>query len=319
MQHLTSLQAAQLKSAWLTIGVFDGLHLGHQKILKDLAAGAHQQEVPAVVLSFSPHPVEVLRGPVRSFYLSGPNEKVEQIAALGIDVLITHTFDQTVANTSARDFVTQLKKYLGLQQLWVGHDFALGHDREGDFPALQRFGQELDFQVHPVETILLDGQIISSSRIRALLAQGKVGEAARLLGRPYSLSGDVVGGAKRGRSIGIPTANMAVDEKRAVPATGVYVSWATVGNQRWGAVTNVGLRPTFEENTTIPVVETHILDYDGGDFYGQILRLDFVARLRAEQKFSGVDELVAQIHRDIDAGRMVLAERSEGWWNETLP
>lgn len=319
MQHLPSLQDAQLGAAWLTIGVFDGVHLGHQRILKDLQAGAHAIGASAVVLSFSPHPAEVLRGPVEYFYLSSPQERAEQIAALGIDLLITQPFTQLLANTSARDFVSQLVGHLGLKQLWVGHDFALGHNRQGDIPALIELGKEMGFEVHPVEAVRLNGEIVSSSAIRALLAEGRVDEAARFLGRPYALTGAVTGGAGRGRTIGIPTANLALSAKRALPASGVYVSWATIGARRWGSVTNVGVRPTFEDKPAAPVVETHLLDYDGGDFYGETLHLDFITRLRAEQKFSGVEELLAQIHRDIAAGRLVLADRAEGWWNETLP
>ena len=319
MRHLHSLQDAQLGAAWLTIGVFDGVHLGHQKILKDLTAGAHAAGAAAVVLSFRPHPIEVLRGPVQYFYLSSPEERAEQIAALGVDLLISQAFTQELANTSARNFVRLLTGHLGLQQLWVGHDFALGHNRQGDIPALIELGKELGFAVHAVEAVRLDGEIVSSSRIRKLLGEGKVEEAARFLGRPYALTGEVVGGAGRGRTIGIPTANLAISEKRALPASGVYVTWATVGSQRWGSVTNIGTRPTFEDKPAAPVVETHLLDYAGGEFYGENLRLDFVARLRAEQKFSGVEELLGQIHRDIEAGRLVLAERAEGWWNENLP
>lgn len=319
MQHLTSLQQAGLDKAWLTIGVFDGVHVGHQKLIKDLATTAHAAGVPAVVLSFDPHPVEILRAPRDSFYLSGPREKANQIEVLGADSLITQTFDQTLANTSARDFVLQLKEHLGFEQLWVGHDFALGHGREGDVPKLRTFGKELGFTVHLVEPIELDGAIVSSSRIRRLISAGDVLAASRLLGRPYSLSGEVVSGAKRGRSIGIPTANMQVSPKRVVPATGVYVCWAYVAGKRWGAVTNIGLRPTFDDKLPAPVVEAHILDYDGGEFYGQTLNLDFVSRLRSEQKFSGVEELLAQIGRDTEQARAQLSVLSAGWNNEELP
>lgn len=319
MQHLHSLQQAQTQKAWLTIGVFDGVHLGHQKILKDLAAGAHADGAPAVVLSFDPHPTEVLRGPVQNFYLTSSESKAELISALGIDLLITHPFTKDTANTPAGEFVTQIKKRLGISQLWVGRDFALGHNREGDLPALVNFGAELDFTVHSVDAVRLDGEIVSSTRIRNLLAEGRVEDAARFLGRPYSLAGEVTSGAKRGRTIGIPTANLALDAKRALPATGVYVTWATVGARRWGAVTNIGVRPTFEDRPPAPVVEAHLLDYDGGEFYGEQLRLDFVARLRSEQKFPGVEELLGQIQRDIAAGRQVLANRTESWWNEMLP
>lgn len=319
MQQLPSLQGAQLSKTWLTIGVFDGVHLGHQKILKDLTAAAHAHGAAAVVLSFYPHPVEVLHAPVHYFYLSSPAGKAEHIAALGVDTLINQPFSPTLAHTPARDFVYLLSNRLGMQQLWVGHDFALGHNRAGNIPALIEFGKEMDFTVHPVDPVRLNGEIVSSSRVRTLLGEGNVDEAARFLGRPYSLDGEVTGGAGRGRGLGIPTANLALGNKRALPASGVYVTWATLGNRRWGSVTNIGVRPTFEDQPAAPVVETHLLDYDGDEFYGEILRLDFITRLRAEQKFSGVGELLAQIQRDIEAGRLVLTARADGWWNETLP
>lgn len=306
MQQAHRLQEARAQSAWLTIGAFDGLHLGHQKILQDLVSAAHAQNAPAVVLTFYPHPAEVLRGPRNSFYLMAPEEKAKQIEGFNLDLLISHPFDLATAQTSARDFVSLCKNQLGLQQLWVGHDFALGRNREGDFAALQKFGQELDFTVHLVEALKLDGEVVSSSRIRGLLADGDVAKAARFLGRPYSLSGPVVSGARRGRSLGIPTANLAIWGKCAVPASGVYVTWASLGSKRWGSVTNIGLRPTFEDKLVAPVVETHIFDYDGGDFYGRTLNLEFVSRLRAEQRFSGVDELLTQIHKDIEAARAEL-------------
>lgn len=310
MQLYNSLQAARLEGTWLTIGAFDGVHLGHQKILSELTAGAHARGAPAVALSFFPHPVEVLRGPRRAFYLSSPEEKIELLEELGLDALVVHPFDALVAQTPARDFVEQLKQQLDLKQLWMGHDFALGHNRQGDFPTLQRFGAEMGFELHPVEAVELDGAPISSSRVRALLSEGKVEDAARCLGRPYALGGKVVRGAGRGASIGIPTANLDVWPKRAVPASGVYVCRAHIRGRIWGAVTNIGVRPTFEDQLVAPVVETHILDYAGDSLYGRQLRLEFLARLRDEKRFSSVDALIAQIQKDVEAGREHLAAES---------
>jgi riboflavin kinase/FMN adenylyltransferase len=307
MQHYSSLQDARVQGAWLTIGAFDGVHLGHQKVLKELTAGAHANGAPAVALSFFPHPVEVLRGPLQAFYLSSPEEKLGLLEALGLDVLIQHPFDEQMAQTPAREFVEQLKGQLDLQQLWVGHDFALGHNREGDFPTLQRFGTEMGFEVRAVGALELDGEPISSSRIRRLLGEGRVEDAARCLGRPYTLTGEVVKGAGRGASIGIPTANLQIWPKRALPASGVYVCRVGAGDHTWGAVTNIGVRPTFDEKLRVPVVETHILDYAGDSLYGKPLHLEFLARLRDEKRFAGVDELIAQIKSDIEAGREHLA------------
>jgi riboflavin kinase/FMN adenylyltransferase len=306
MQQYSSLQDAGAEQAWLTIGSFDGLHAGHQQILRELVAGAHAAGAPAVVLTFEPHPAEVLRGPLKAFYLLEREDQAALFADLGVDMLISHPFNDEVRNTSARDFVELIHRRLNLAQLWIGHDFALGHDRQGNFDALRRIGAELGFSVHQVLPVRVDGEIVSSSRIRALLNAGDVTQAARFLGRPYSLSGSVVQGAQRGRSIGIPTANLQVTEKRLVPATGVYVTWAWLGGKRLPSVTNIGLRPTFADGTPAPVVEAHILDYAGGEFYGQPLKLEFVSRLRGEQKFDGVEALVAQIHLDIEQARSAL-------------
>lgn len=306
MQHFDSLRAAQLDGAWLTIGAFDGVHVGHQTILSQLAAGAQQAGAPAVLLTFHPHPRQVLGGAQHAFYLSGPQEKVDLVAELGLDAMITHPFTTQTAQTTARDFVGLIHKQLGLKQLWVGRDFALGHNRVGDVATLQRFGQELGFGVHVIQPVEREGEIVSSSRIRRLLGEGDVEGAKQLLGRPYRLSGRVASGAGRGHGLGIPTANLLVAGRRVVPASGVYAGWAALAGRRWGAVTNIGVRPTFEDRLEAPVVETHLLDYDGEDFYDRELQLDFAARLRAEQRFSGVDELLAQIRLDIEQAREIL-------------
>ncbi|MGH2582437.1 MAG: riboflavin biosynthesis protein RibF, partial [Anaerolineales bacterium] len=276
--------------------------------IKELAAASRVENVPSVVLSFFPHPTEILRGEREDFYLTTPDERSDLFADLGVDVAITHPFDQQVAQTPARDFVLLLKRHLGFTQLRVGADFALGHNREGNVEFLQRLGGEMDFKVHVVPPVMQHGEVISSSRIRALLHEGAVESAARFLGRPYSISGQVVRGAGRGHSLGIPTANLDIWKKRLVPAIGIYVTQATVKGKSWGSVTSIGVRPTFNDNLPAPVVETYLLDYDDGQFYGETLNLDFIARLRDEEKFSIVDELMAQIDRDIEAARSILAK-----------
>lgn len=304
MQRFDSLHDAHAGQAWLTIGAFDGVHVGHQQILKELTAGAHAAGAPAIVLTFEPHPLEILRGPLSNFYLTDLDEKAELIAAADVDLLVTHPFTDEVRNTPADEFISLIKKQLDIRQLWVGYDFALGRERTGDVPALERMGLDLDFSVHQLQPVHADGDIASSSRIRAMLSeQGDVAKAMHMLGRPYSLTGTVVSGAQRGRTIGIPTANVRPPARRLVPATGVYVTWAWLNGKRWPSVTNIGLRPTFEDGTPAPVVEAHLLDYAGGEFYDEPMRLEFVERLRGEQKFDGVDALIKQIHADIAAGR----------------
>ncbi len=306
MQHYRSLKDVQVKGAWLTIGSFDGIHLGHQEILRQLTRGAHAAGSPAVVLTFYPHPAVVLGKRKRAFYLTTPEEQAELLEALSVDLLITHPFDQDVASLSAQQFLNNLMDHLGLSQLWVGHDFAMGHNREGDVPALKRLGELHSFQVQVISPVTLEGEVVSSSRIRALLAEGSLAQANRLLGRPYRLSGTVVQGQGRGRTLGIPTANLAVSDERALLQTGVYVCRVRVLDRWHGAVTNIGVRPTFGAEDETLTVETHLLDYDK-DLYGQRLSLEFVERLRGEKRFSGPQALVEQIHADIAQARQRLS------------
>jgi riboflavin kinase/FMN adenylyltransferase len=201
----------------------------------------------------------------------------------------------------------KLRANLGLRRLFVGPDFALGRNREGDVPTLRRIGVELGFDLEVIQPISLEGEVISSSRIRQSLMEGDVRLAATLLGRPYALDGLVSPGDGRGRTIGIPTANLELPAERIVPKSGVYACQAEVAGERHAAVANIGVRPTFSDGQPVlPRVEAHLLDY-GGDLYGQTLRIEFIERLRDEQRFSGVQALVDQIHTDIHKARQILA------------
>jgi len=239
------------------------------------------------------------------YSLTTLQERVTLLGQLGVDVVITQTFDQTLANTSARDYLAQLVAALDVRMLWVGHDFALGHNREGDVNELRRFGSEMGFELHEFDAIQIDGQIISSSQVRQLLQEGDVCQAARLLGRPYSVEGLVVPGDQRGRMIGIPTANLSIDPEKLIPANGVYACRGVVAGQVWPAATNIGVRPTFDGASTVKHIEAHLLNFQG-DLYNQNLRLEFIERLRGEQKFPGVDALVKQIHADIAQTRQLV-------------
>lgn len=306
MQHFSSLQALNLHDAWLTIGSFDGVHIGHQKIIKELTAGARVADAPAVLLTFYPHPMVVLRGLRESFYLTTPDEKAQLLGEAGIDIVITHPFDREVAAISAQDFVADLKERLGLAHLFVGHDFVLGHNREGDVPTLRGFGVEMGFDVHEIDDVRMDKQVVSSSLIRNLLFDGKIEQANKLLGKPFAVVGEVEKGEGRGRTIGIPTANLSIWQERVTPGSGVYVCRAEVNGESWQAVVNIGVRPTFEVEAAALMVEAHLLDFDE-DIYGQNVRLEFLQRLRGENKFAGVDELVAQIQTDIMQARKILS------------
>jgi riboflavin kinase/FMN adenylyltransferase len=305
MQHFWSLDDVYLENTWLTIGSFDGVHRGHQKIARKLAAEAHAHNAPAVVLTFHPHPSIILQGHSFPFYLSTPEERASLLGEQDIDVVITCSFDQRLASTPARAFMETLNRHLDINHLRVGYDFALGKDREGDIAMLRQLGREWGYTLQKTRAVVANGDIISSSRIRFLLGAGKVREAGELLGRNYSISGEVVPGDHRGRSLGFPTANLNTWPYRAIPAAGVYVCRASIGEKSWGAVTNIGVRPTFEREPVPPRVEAHLLDFDG-NLYTQKIHLAFLSRLRGERKFSGPGELIEQIEKDVHQARRVL-------------
>jgi riboflavin kinase/FMN adenylyltransferase len=305
MQHFESLEQVSVENAWLTIGSFDGVHRGHQEIIRNLVTGARAASVPAIVLTFYPHPVFVLRGHNGPFYLTSPQERATLLGELGVDVVITCPFNQQVAATSARDFMGKLQRHLGLRQLWVGQDFTLGRNREGTLPVLRQLGVEFGYEVQVLPPVEIDGFGISSSQIRIFLGKGEVDSAARMLGRPYRLVGQVVHGDGRGRTIGIPTANLAIWLERLVPKAGVYACQAHLAQRNYAAAVNIGVRPTFDGNALAPQVEAHLLDFEG-DLYGQEIQLDFITRLRDEQRFPNIETLVSQIQHDIARTRSLL-------------
>jgi len=311
MQHVYSLDDADLQHASVvTIGSFDGVHRGHQLLIKEVVDYAHEHELTPVVLTFFPHPQMVLRGPQPGFYLTMPDTKAKLLADLGVEVVVTHPFNNYVQHIRAVEFVERLIQYLKMKALWVGADFAMGYQREGNVEFLQKQSLERGFSLRVVDLMDAGGERVSSTRIREALATGDIDEATRLLGHPFTLSGMVVEGAKRGRTIGVPTANLAIPEEQAIPARGVYTAWAIVGSERHPSVVNIGYRPTFDGNNTL-TVEAHLLDY-AGDLYSQKMSLEFLSRLRDELKFSGVDALVAQIQTDIQQARSLFhSQRDE--------
>jgi riboflavin kinase/FMN adenylyltransferase len=309
MQHVASLADVEIdKPSVVTIGIFDGIHRGHQALIQRIVETAHQAQRLAVVLTFHPHPDVVLRNIETRYYLTTPEYRARLLGDMGVDVVVTHPFDNNVRSIRAAEFVVKLVKHLHMKDLWVGKDFALGYKREGNVDFLTKMGAELDYTVSPIELVGKNngGDTITSTAIREHLEKGEIEAAAKLLGRSYCVSGEVVEGNKRGRTIGFPTANMAVWEQQVLPANGVYAAWATLGAERFMAVTNVGVRPTFD-GTTI-TVEPHLLNFDR-DIYGEILSLTFEARLRREQKFDSIESLKAQLHRDIAQGRDLLMQQ----------
>lgn len=307
MIHVRELDDIQLdKSSMVTIGVFDGVHRGHQALIRHLVDEAHSANRQAVVLTFHPHPDVVIRGITGRYYLTTPAQRAELLGEMGVDVVVTHPFDDSIRTIRASHFVDNLIHSLNMTCLRVGTDFALGYQREGTVAYLSELGQEKGYEVRPIELVKLNGdeEQISSSAIRELLQAGNVLKANNLLGRPYSVQGEVIEGDKRGRTIGFPTANMKIWEQQVLPAQGVYAGWATIGDERIMAVTNLGVRPTFDGQDLS--LEPHLLDFNR-DIYGETLTLTFEHRLRSEQKFDGLDALKAQLGRDIAQGRELLS------------
>jgi len=290
-----------------TIGAFDGVHLGHQFLIRNLVASAKETGRLAMVVTFHPHPVAVLRPDLPIRYLTTPGEKAVLMEQLSLDILAILPFDAQMARMSAAEFTGALVRHLRLRELWVGPDFALGRNREGDIATLRALGADLGFAVRAVEPFLLDGEVVSSTRIRALLAQGDVRGATRLLGRYPTVAGEVVPGARRGRALGYPTANLEVRQERAVPADGVYAVFAVLGTERYPGVANIGVRPSFDNGAR--TVETFILDFDQ-DIYGCDLVVEFVERLRPEQRFPNIADLVRQIGQDVEVARRILDDEA---------
>ena len=299
-------KARPASRSYVTIGVFDGVHRGHQQLIAGMVEAAHSTRSVAAALTFDPHPATTL-GYEPPPLLTTVEERAELMAALGLDLLVVLTFTPVTLHTSATDFVEALMHYLHLAQLWCGRDFAIGYRREGDVSFLRRLGAGRGFTVRVVEPLAWEGDLVSSSRVRSALRAGDIPQATGCLGRPYRLAGIVTPGRGRGRSIGVPTANVLLPPERLIPARGVYACLAHIGHRETHpAVTNVGIRPTFGGTSEMTVVEAHLLDFDA-DLYDQVLALDFIACLREERVFSTVTALVAQIHDDIARARVILS------------
>ncbi len=292
---------------YLSIGNFDGVHRGHQILLRQLTAAARAGNGLAGILTFDPHPREVLRPDQALPPLNTLDERLMLLQPLGLDFVIVQPFTLAFAQMDANEFVHLLVDRVRLHELWVGPDFALGRKRTGTVPVLQQLGATLGFSVHVLGAQRVADEEVRSLRIRELLLDGDVVAASQLLGRPHFMRGTIVGGARRGGTIGFPTANLAMMGNCLVPANGVYATWIDLPAERRAAVTNIGVRPTFAGQDRS--IEAHILDYSG-DLYGQTVTLHFIERLRGEQRFGGVDELVAQIRRDAAAARAILHDSS---------
>lgn len=287
----------------LALGNFDGLHRGHQKIVERIRRSAADRGATALVLTFDPHPPRVVRPDKAPPLLMTMPQKVAALERAGLQGVAVVRFTEAFSKWTPEQFVRQvLVDWLRVSEVWVGADFLFGHERAGTFSVLRTLGTQYGFRVEKIDPVRYKEFVVSSTRIRRLVAEGRVDEAGALLGHHYAIDGVVTAGAGRGRTLGFPTANLSTDNE-LVPPTGVYATTAELQGTRWPAVTNIGVRPTFESAGAL-CVETHILGLQA-DVYGAPLSLSFIQRLRDERKFPDVDALREQIAADIRrAGRL---------------
>jgi len=281
----------------VAIGNFDGLHLGHQRIIRIVTSRASEIDGTSVMMTFDPHPLTILRPAGRPPLIMPMSEKIKVAATLGLEVMLIIPFTREFSRISAEDFVRDLlARRLGAREVYVGSNFHFGRGGVGDFELLRSEGAEVGMKVERVPVVLHDSQPVSSTRIRENIERGAVERAAAMLGRDYTIRGLVVRGRGRGTGLGFSTANLSTDNE-LIPAQGVYVTRAEVGGSSFASVTNIGDRPTFGERER--VIEAHLLDYTGQELYGSTMRLSFCAFLRDERKFESPDALAAQIGQDV--------------------
>jgi riboflavin kinase/FMN adenylyltransferase len=295
-------QSAPMEGQTMAIGDFDGVHLGHREVIGRAAAAARRLGVPSSVMTFHPHPREVLGSPMYSTYLTPIDRKLARLEELGVDTVYIVTFNPTLAALSPFEFVEKVLKPLRVKYIAVGFNFTFGHRGSGTSSTLRELGTN-DFDVEIVEPFLVDGERVSSTLIRESLAIGDAVRAESLLGRPFAVSGEVVPGDGRGRTIGVPTANISVAEPVVKPSNGVYavtvkIETGVEAGRTYKGIMNVGLKPTFHNALPAPSWEVHLFDYSG-NLYGQQLIVEFRSRIRDERKFESVEALVEQIRTDM--------------------
>jgi len=289
----------------LTIGVFDGVHAGHRYLLEKLQHRASEKNLLSGVVTFSPHPQSVLHPHNQLPWLSNLEDRVRAFQELGVNIVAVLTFTPKVAQLGAREFMSLVKKQLRMRGIIVGPDFALGRGREGNIKLLRTLGREMEFGVEVIPPYTINGEVVSSTLIRRVLAQGDMIKVERLMGRYFQLGGEVITSDKRGRVLGFPTANLYIRPQQALPGNGIYATIAQVDGKQFSSATNIGIRPTFGEGEKM--VETHLLNYEG-DLYGKDMRLEFVQKLRDEQRFPSSEELKAQIEKDVREVEAILAK-----------
>lgn len=285
----------------LTIGNFDGVHLGHQSVFKKVIDQNKKNNLKICVMTFVPHPVQIL-SPRNNFLINSYLERRQLLRELGIDYLIEIDFNRDLSTMAPTEFMDNfILKNKYLESFYIGHDFAFGANKAGDHNFIKSYCNKNNINVVILDQLDSKDIAISSTSIRTLVNEGEVKLASQLLGRLFFISGRIIKGAGRGKQIGIPTANLDINPQRIHPKTGVYATYVTVDSNRWEAVTNIGFNPTFNDEEQIHI-ESHLLDFDQ-DIYGKEIKLEFVNKIRKEIKFSSVNELVTQIKKDIETAR----------------
>jgi riboflavin kinase/FMN adenylyltransferase len=289
----------------VTIGTFDGVHRGHQRLLEQAVQRGEELQLPVTGVTFEPVPAAVLRPEAFGGRISTPREKLERLAEAGLDEIVVIPFTRELSRRSPEAFMAWLKEKTGLRELWVGEEFALGRDRAGTVERLTAIGAALGFRVVAVPRLTNGTEVVSSSRVRAAVMNGDVASARRLLGRPFRVSGEVVHGQHLGRQIGFPTANVAPPAELAPLADGIYAAWAWLPGEDVPrpAAAYIGSRPTV--HGVGRMVETHVLDFDG-DLYGQTIATDFIERIRPDATFASLEDLVTQMKLDKERAREIL-------------
>ena len=298
----TLSRARPSRETVVTVGVFDGVHEGHRHLLRQVVEAADGRHIPTVV-TFSNRPITVLDPGTEPSYLTTVDERVNLIKQQGIELVVCLEFTLKLAQVTAEAFAKLLADSLKMKELVLGPDSALGKDRQGDFSFMRKQGDELGFSVRSVEPLEIQGQAVQSRRIRAAVADGNMSICPELLGRNHHLSGTVVVGDQRGRTLGFPTANIEIDDQLLLPGDGIYATWAMIDGKRHKSATSIGIRPTF--GLTQRLVEVYVMDFTD-DLYGKTVDVEFIKKVRDQEKFDGLEAWIKQIKRDVEDCRQVL-------------
>jgi len=310
MGHIENIKPKDNQVVFATIGAFDGVHIGHQYLISSMVKQAREKNAKTLVVTFHPHPVIVLKSIPMPFYISSPGEKEQIFHDLGIDYVLCLKFNKDLAKYSPEQFLDIVLNEHPVKQFWLGVDFALGKNRSGTIPVLKEIGKEKGFTIVDFQHLEDDSEKVSSSKIRNWILEGNFPQTTRALNRYYSINGVIIHGDSRGKKIGFPTANLEIWKGKLLPSPGVYATWIEIDKKVYPSVTNVGVRPTFENQMDQPRVETFIHDYSQ-DIYNNQVKLHFVEKTRIEKKFESVELLIQQIQKDVKQSEEILKHANQ--------